>query len=403
MDTRWRVLRSLAAHPGMLRAGPRLDLFLLAYLRKFRIRDIGGDLIIHSHLPPLNSRAYRRFIDEHLTKPNPGPSHAQIAITSACPQGCDFCYNRERSGLPLATPDILQAIDTLADMGVFWLGLTGGEPLLQPDLLEIVRHAARRCAVKLFTTGCTLTPRLAAELKQAGVFSVCVSLDHWQEEIHDRGRNYPGAFQAALAAIRIFRDAGLHTGASAVLSRQLIVSGECRRFLAFLESLGVHEAWLSEVKPSTPVFWDGCALAGETERQALRELQDWYNREGPMTVNYLGHFESGEHFGCNAGRKMMYIDAFGEVSPCVFTPITFGNIREQPLREIWSELTTSFRPSSTCFINENYRRIRDLAGDAGRLSAEQTRRLMSDVTFGRLPRFYELHGRRYGSPPARPA
>ena len=403
MDTRWRVLRSLAAHPGMLRAGPRLDLFLLAYLRKFRIREVGSDLILHSHLPPLNSRPYGRFIDEHLTRRNTGPSHAQIAITSSCPQNCDFCYNRERSGLPLDKADILQAIDTLADMGVFWLGLTGGEPLLNPDILEIVARAARRCAVKLFTTGCTLTPRLAAELKQAGVFSVCVSLDHWREEIHDRGRNYPGAFQAALQAIRIFRDAGLHTGASAVLSRDMIVSGECHEFLAFLASLGVDEAWLSEVKPSAPAFWDERALVGEAERQALRELQDRYNRDGPMTVNYLGHFEGAEHFGCNAGHKMVYIDAFGEVSPCVFTPITFGNIRDRPLRAIWSEMTTSFRPSATCFINEHWRHIQNLAGNAGRLDAGQTRRLMNDVTFGPMPRFYQLYYRRHGGYLARPA
>ena len=405
MDTRWRVLRSLLAHPRILQAGPRLDLFLLAYMRKFRVREVGGHLIVHSHLPPLNSPAYGRFIDEHLARWNAGPSHAQIAITNACPQRCDFCYNRERTGKPLHTPDILEAIDTLADMGVFWLGLTGGEPLLNRDIVRIVEHAARRCAVKLFTTGCTLTPELAAELKKAGLFSVCVSLDHWREEAHDRGRNYPGAFRAALEAIRIFKEAGLDTGASAVLSSQMIATDDCREFLRFLEGLGVHEAWLSEVKPSAPAFWDEATIVGEPERARLRQLQDRYNRDGRatgrMTVNYLGHFESGEHFGCNAGNKMVYIDAFGEVSPCVFTPITFGNIRERPLREIWKEMTAAFQPSSSCFILENWRRIRSVASaneadGAGRLSAEQTRRLMSDVAFSPMPRFYQLYYRRHG-------
>jgi MoaA/NifB/PqqE/SkfB family radical SAM enzyme len=405
MDTRWRVLRSLAAHPAVLAAGPRLDLFLLGYMRKFRVREVGGDLILHSHLPPLNSPAYGRFIDEHLARWNEGPSHAQIAITSACPQHCDFCYNRERAGTPLRTPDILRAIDTLADMGVFWLGLTGGEPLLNPDIVEIVERAARRCAVKLFTTGCTLTPPLAARLKRAGLFSVCVSLDHWREELHDRGRNYPGAFRAALAAIRDFRDAGLDTGVSAVLSREMIASGACRELLAFFEGLGVHEAWLSEVKPSAPAFWEERTIAGDAERRTLRELQDRHNRARPpsgMTVNYLGHFESEEHFGCNAGHKMIYIDAFGEVSPCVFTPITFGNIRDRDLPGIWSEMTASFRPSSTCFIHENWRRIRSCAEGAGRLSAAQTRLLMRDARFGSLPRFYQLYYRRHGRGDGRP-
>jgi MoaA/NifB/PqqE/SkfB family radical SAM enzyme len=396
MGTRWRVLRSLVAHPRLLLAGPRLGVFLLDYMRKFRIREVGGDLILHSHLPPLNSAAYGLFIDEHLVRRDAGPSHAQIAITSACPQNCAFCYNRGRTGTPLGTPDILEAIDTLADMGVFWLGLTGGEPLMNPDLIEIVERAAGRCAVKLFTTGCTLTPRLAAELKRAGLFSVCVSLDHWREEVHDRGRGFPGAFQAALEAIRVFREAGLDTGASAVLSKEMIDSGQCDEYLAFLQGLGVHEAWLSEVKPSAPAFQDERVIVGAAGRRRLMEIQDRYNRAGPMTVNYLGHFEAGEHFGCNAGRKMVYIDAFGEVSPCVFTRVSFGNIRERPLGEILSEMAASFRPSSTCFIHENWRRIRDRAEDGGRLSAEQTREMMSDVAFGPPPRFYQLHERRYG-------
>lgn len=55
MSTRWRVLRSLAAHPRVIAAGPRLDLFLLRYMRKFRVRAVGNDLILRSHLPPLKS------------------------------------------------------------------------------------------------------------------------------------------------------------------------------------------------------------------------------------------------------------------------------------------------------------------------------------------------------------
>jgi len=403
MATGSRVLRALLAHPGILKAGPALDLFLLRYLRKFRIREVGGHLIVHSHLPPLDSRAFGRFVDEHLTRPSAGPSHAQIAITAACPQRCDFCYNRERSGRPLRKAEILQAIDDLAGMGVFWLGLTGGEPLLSPAIVEIVRHAADRCAVKLFTTGCTLTPALAADLKRAGLFSVCVSLDHWTEEAHDRGRNYPGAFRAALRAIAIFKDAGLDVGASAVLSRELIVSGKYRELLEFLEGLGVHEAWLSEVKPSAPAFWDERVVVGEDERRRLAEVQDAHNRRGGVTVNYLGHFESGLAFGCNAGRKMVYVDPYGEVSPCVFTPVTFGNLRERPLPEIWREMSAGFRPSATCFINENWRSIRARAAGAGRLSAEATRGLMSHVAFGPVPRFYQLYHRRYGEDGGRPA
>ena len=65
-------------------------------------------------------------------------------------------------------------------------------------------------------------------------------------------------------------------------------------------------------------------------------MQDAHNRRSGgvadgMVVNYLGHFEGRENFGCNAGCKMVYVDTFGEVSPCVFLPFSFGNVRERPL------------------------------------------------------------------------
>ena len=60
------VLASLARNPGILRARPSLNLFLLNYLRGFRIRRAGRHVVVHSHLPPLNSKAYGRFVREHL-------------------------------------------------------------------------------------------------------------------------------------------------------------------------------------------------------------------------------------------------------------------------------------------------------------------------------------------------
>lgn len=72
-------------------------------------------------------------------------------------------------------------------MGVFWLGFTGGEPLLHKDLVEIVKSVGDDCAIKLFTTGSNLTPQLAKELKEAGLLYVSISLDHWDEAEHDHG------------------------------------------------------------------------------------------------------------------------------------------------------------------------------------------------------------------------
>lgn len=386
------LIKTLLANPQILKTKPSINLFLLQYLRKFRRIKVGPHLILHSHLPPLNSKAYTRFIDEHLLTKIEGPSHAQIALTNACPQDCEYCYNKNRKGEVIDTSTIKQVIQELKKMGVFWLGFTGGEPLLQKDIVEITESIGDDCAVKLFTTGCTLTKQLARDLRNAGLFSVSVSLDHWKQKEHDKVRRYEGAFQTALKAIDIFKNLGdIHVGVSAVLSKELIKKDEVDEFLEFLIGLGIHEAWLSECKPSIEDFWTDDQIITEVERLKLVALQDKYNKEGLITVNYLAHFEGREHFGCNAGHKMVYVDAFGEVSPCVFIPMTFGNIRENSIKTIYKEMRRYFPSDDTCFINRNYSLIKNHFRGTMPLGIQESVKVAEAACFGPHSRFFQLY------------
>ncbi len=386
------MARVVMSNPRMIYVRPSITRFMCGYMNKFKVRTAGRNLILHSHLPPLNSKAYSRFVDEHLIGRTSGPSHAQIAVTNRCPQSCAYCYNRNRAGTPMKTQTILETARALKEMGVVWLGLTGGEPLLNRDLVRIVKSISGDCAVKLFTTGCTLTERLAADLRDAGLFSVSVSLDHWDEEKHDAARNYKGAFGEALRAIRIFKDTGgLDVGVSTVLSRDMIHSGETEEFIAFLENLEIDEAWLSEVKPTTEAFRDDRRVITEEDRLKLVRLQDDYNRAGKMTINYLGHFEGRECFGCNAGHKMVYIDAFGDVSPCVFTPMSFGNIHEREVGEIFAVMKARFPSDETCFINKNYRLFQKHSNGRRMSKETESAALMDEVSFGERSAFFKLY------------
>lgn len=387
-----RFVKSLLSNLQIMKASPSIILYLIQYMGKFRIINRGGDFIIHSHLPPINSKAYSRFINEHLIGKTKGPSHAQIGITNACLQNCEYCYNKKRTGIPMDTSVIKRTIADLKTMGVFWLGLTGGEPLLNKDIVKIVESASDTCAVKLFTTGCNLTGNLAKDLYEAGLFSVSVSLDHWREKDHDWSRNYPGAFRTALKAINTFKNSTeIHVSVSAVLSKKMIKQGEVEEFIDFLIGLGIDEAWLCEVKPSSEAFWNDDCVISEDDRRGLIRLQDKYNREGRVTVNYLGHFESGEHFGCNAGHRMIYIDAFGEVSPCVFIPATFGNIKEKSVRDIWEDMRSHFPSERSCFINKNYQLFKKYYRDSAPINYQDTLKILNETTFGPLSRFSKLH------------
>ncbi|MDD5190943.1 MAG: radical SAM protein [Dehalococcoidales bacterium] len=390
----------IASNPQMLRVNPSILRFLNNYMGKFQIRRVDSQLILHSHLPPLNSRAYARFVQEHLLAKTPGPSHGQIGLTNACPQNCACCYNKNRQGKVMDKETIIKTAGDLKKMGVVWLGLTGGEPLLNKDIIEITERISEGCAIKLFTTGSTLTGKLAADLKKAGVFSVSVSLDHWEESTHDAGRRYAGAFREALKAIDIFKNLGMDVGVSAVLSREMIRNNQTEDFLRFLMGLEINEAWLSEVKPSTESYRNPEMVISEEDRLKLVNLQDKYNRQGKMTVNYLGHFEGKECFGCNAGHKMVYIDAFGDVSPCVFTPMRFGNVQEEPIKAVFSEMKTRFPSESVCFINKNYRLIQKYAAGQPVLNKTNTLKMMEEVKFTPLSHFSELYYRQKTGQPA---
>lgn len=386
------MAKILAANPKLLLVKPSINAFMLRYLRKFTATDIEGALVLHSHLPPLTSKAYSRFVDLHLLKRISGPSHAQIGLTNACPQNCEYCYNKDRTGREMDTSTIKKAIQDLKELGVVWLGFTGGEPLLNKDIVHITETAGEDIAVKLFTTGCTLTREMASDLRRAGLFSVSVSLDHWQAEEHDRLRRYEGAFQTALEAVDIFKEVGgIHVGVSAVLSKEMIEKGQVEEFLEFLSGLEIHEAWLSEAKPSVAEYWSKDLLITPEEQARLIDLQDRYNRKKRMTVNYLGHFESKDHFGCNAGHKMVYIDAFGGVSPCVFTPMVFGNIRETPLGSLIQDMNVCFQSSDSCFINTNFELFQTHLLQDGECHREQALKIMEKACFGQLPEFFKIY------------
>jgi MoaA/NifB/PqqE/SkfB family radical SAM enzyme len=392
------LARSLKAAPALLRVRPSLNLFLARYLAMFPVVDVDGHLFLHSHLPALDSTAYARFVRLHLIDRVDAPSHAQVAVTHLCPQRCAVCYNRDRIGAPLNAGEIREVVEGLVSRGVVWIGLTGGEPLLRADLPEIVALGRDRCAMKLFTTGMGATPPVAAELAGAGLDSVSVSIDHWNESVHDKGRGYPGAWRAAVGAIETFLGTGkLHVGISAVLPREAMAGTDAiERMLEFAGRIGVHELWLSEAKPAVASLWDPALVLTEDERLAVAGFQDRWNarirREGRgVTLNFLGHFEGAEQFGCNAGRKMVYVDPFGEVSPCVFLPCSFGNVRERPLEAILRDLRRRFSSEDRCFVNRNWPLVREASGAGLPLGPEQASAMLGKVSFRPLSAFNQRY------------
>ncbi len=139
-------------------------------------------------------------------------------------------------------------------------------------------------------------------------------------------------------------------------------------------------------------------VIAHSDRESLLALQDRYNKAGGMTVNYLGHFEAAGHFGCTAGHKMIYIDPFGEVNPCVFIPMTFGNVKDKPISDIYAEMMPYFPTENSCFINKNYRILQKHFQGQLPISKGEASAILNEVEFGPLPEFFRLHYGRAGKP-----
>ena len=83
--------------------------------------------------------------------------------------------------------------------------------------------------------------------------------------------------------------------------------------------------------------------------------------------------------------------AFGEVSPCVFVPMTFGNVRERPLHEIVAEMKAHFPSENTCFINKNYKLLQKPLGKQVPVGREDSLAIMKEVKFGEYARFFRSY------------
>ena len=171
----------------------------------------------------------------------------------------------------------------------------------------------------------------------------------------------------------------------------MIRNNQVEKFLEFIQRLDIHEAWLSEAKPSSESYWNEDSVITEEERLQLCRLQDRYNKNGAMTINYLGHFEGKEHFGCSAGNKMVYVDSCGNVSPCVFLPVSLGNIRDKSIRQIYSEMKPRFPTEDRCFINANYRLLQKNYHNESPISIDDTKKIFVEAPSTPLSRFFRLY------------
>ena len=144
-------------------------------------------------------------------------------ISRACNLACVHCYNdsgASKADDELSTKEAKVVLDDLAQFGVPSVLFSGGEPLMRPDLFELIGYAGERgVRTVISTNGTLITADLARKIRQHGVSYVGISLDG-VGEINDKFRGVSGAFDRAVAGIKNCQDAGVRIGLRLTLTQR---------------------------------------------------------------------------------------------------------------------------------------------------------------------------------------
>jgi len=288
-------------------------------------------------------------------------------VTRRCNLHCAHCYtdsfDRDYEG-ELTTDDAKRVIDDLAAFGAPVILFTGGEPLLRPDLPELVNRAAGRdIRVVISTNGTLLIHAVAQELKDLGVSYVGISIDG-PATVHDRFRGKLGAYEEALQGVRNCQEVGLRVGLRVTLTKfsypylddifdlldaedipricfyHLAYAGRGDRIVKydltheetrdavdtiFRRTLDFHQRGITKDILTVDNHTDGVYLY-----LRVRETQP----ERADDVYQMLRWQGGNQSGIAVGN----IDPLGNVHADQFSwKHSFGNVRERPFSEIWSD------------------------------------------------------------------
>jgi len=330
---------------------------LFGLARGERIRRFNGQYIISSFVPPIPSQAFVRFLEGTARDAHDGdllqnlahirrtaPLSTYLAVTERCTYKCPHCSarfgKRERD---LSTDQWIAIVKAVQDLGTACIGLTGGEPLMRDDIEQMLEAIDDRSMTILFTNGKDLSRERAESLKRSGLFILAVSLDSSHEARHNEIRGDDKAFQNALQAVRHARQAGLYTVVQSVVQKDELSREDLFGLFRLVKSHGAHEIRLHQPARAGSLIdseaSDG-VLFTDQDRQKLFEMQFQANRKffGLPKVSSFPYTEGPDKFGCGAGIMHSYVTSRGEMTPCDFIPVSFGNVLTEDVRDIYKRM-----------------------------------------------------------------
>ena len=277
-------------------------------------------------------------------------------LTKRCNLNCDHCYLDAdfRGGVrtdELGTEECFRVIDQIAEVNPnAFLILTGGEPLLRPDIYEIVRYAAdKKFMVVLGTNGTMINHTVAKKIKDAGAHGVGISIDSMDAIKHNKFRGVDQAWENSTKAFEILNEVGVDFLIQMSVSEMNYK--EIPDVVAYAESIGAiaFNLYFLVCTGRGQGNTDISNAAYEEALKTLYKLQMDY--KGRLMINskcapqykrvvYENDPESVYQRtysgGCPAGTHYGRISPEGDLTPCPFIAESVGNLKDSSFKDLWN-------------------------------------------------------------------
>ena len=275
------------------------------------------------------------------------PSYLIASITSACNLHCAGCYSRCNNATVDAEPvsqltneEWLRIFDEADELGISFILLAGGEPLLRRDVIEA---AGKKPGIlfPILTNGTFIDKRYFELFDRCRNLVPVMSIEG-EKDLTDARRG-KGVYDRLIANMDEFKRRGLIFGASVTVTTENLREVSSEAFLRKLSDRGCKVVIFVEFVPVTD---EAKHLApGDDERETLRGEIARLREEHPEMVYISFPGDEKSSGGCvAAGRGFFHINSHGGAEPCPFSPYSDVNIKNSSLREaMHSPLFTALR------------------------------------------------------------
>lgn len=305
---------------------------------------------INSFYPTIPSSAWNRLVNgvsAIVNEEKRVPLQADIVVTGKCHCHCWHCFRSKYTEEDMSLATIQECMESLYQLGTATVGITGGEPMLRSDILDILNAIPDGLEGQLYTTGYRMDEEFARKIKKTNVTRCIISLDHYDEEVVCQLRHNSNAFQEALKAIQVLTKHKMYTAVTVCITDALLELDELKRYFEFIQELGVSE--IRVVMPIPQGRLEGRNVGriyGEAMKLIKKFRKEYAKKEGVPTIVNFCELESPAYFGCGAGANYISINNNGLITPCVAVPLSFGSIYKEPLEKIYHNMKEYFIESS---------------------------------------------------------